>query len=137
MNQHGEQVSIKQLEGKFVMLNFVKADCQICLSQFQAINEIVEPVQSKWQVLTIVCGNDFEKVVRFANERNFDWPILKLDNDILLLEKYNIRTYPSYVLLNPDGTIAMATAPMPDELLDLYMSKLVIRYENIHSGRDR
>jgi len=136
-DSEGEQVSLKKLEGKFIMLNFVKAGCQLCLAQFQAISEIIEPVQSKWQVLTIVYGPDFNKVAQYAKERAYNWPFLMLDNDILLLEKYNIRTYPAYVLINPDGTIAMATAPMPDEMLDMYMNKLVLKYEKAHSAGGR
>lgn len=136
-DNEGVQVSLKQFEGKFVMLNFVKSDCQLCLSHFQTISEIVEPVQSKWQVITIVYGVDSKKVIQYAKERGYDWPFLFLDNDILLLEKYNIRTYPSYVLINPDGTIAMATAPMPDEMLDMYMNKLVLKYDKAHSAGGR
>lgn len=136
-DQQGKLLSLKQFEGKFVLLNFVKSNCQICLSQFQSINEIVEPLQGKWQVLTLVYGHDYEKVASYAAERKFVWPFLRLDGDILLLEKYNIRTYPSYVLLNPDGSIAMATAPMPDEMLDLYMNKLMLKYEKEHSSSGR
>jgi len=136
-DQAGELVNLQQFEGKYVMLDFVKDDCQMCLSQFQSINEIIEPVKSKWQVLTIVYGQNYNEVVDFASERSYYWPILNLEKNILLLEKYNVRTYPTYVLINPDGSIAMATAPMPDEMLDIYMKKLVVKYAKNHSEETR
>jgi hypothetical protein len=91
-------------------------------------------VQSKWQVLTIVYGPDFKKTAQYAYDRGYRWPLLELGGDILLLEKYNIRTYPTFTLINPDGTIGMATAPMPDEMLDMYMKKLTVKYEKTHSA---
>jgi hypothetical protein len=41
---------------------------------------------------------------------------------------YHVRTYPTYVLINPDGTVAYATMPMPDENMELMINRFIARF---------
>jgi len=116
--------SLSDYSGKFVLLSFIKPDCKICLEHLGLLDELAKQFHGKVQNITVVYGENFRDVV-----------FLKLENDILLLEAYNIRAYPSYVIINPDGTIAMATAPMPDENLDLFLNRQIKRFEAGESGK--
>jgi len=120
---------LSDYQGKFLLLSFIKPNCNICLEHLQLLDELANKYPSKMVNLTVVCGDDFRKVVQYASDRNFEWPFLNLKNNILLLEAYNIRAYPSYVLINPDGSISMATAPMPDENLDLFLQRQFKRFD--------
>ncbi len=128
------EYGLADYQGKFVLLSFIKPSCLICLDHLKMLDELVKKFHGKVQNLTLVYDQGYQDVIKYANERNFDWPFLKLENDILLLEAYNIRVYPSYVIVNPDGTIAMATAPMPDENLDIYLNRQIKRFEDMQSG---
>lgn len=128
-DKNGTLFSLSDFQGKFVLLSFVKPSCKICLNHLGLLVELKERFPAKLQNVTIVYGQDYKDVITYASERDFNWPILNLDDDILMLEAFNIRAYPSYVLLNPDGTISMATAPMPDENLELYISRQISRFE--------
>ena len=123
------EYGLNDFQGKFLLLSFIKPDCRVCLDHLRLLDETVKKFNSKVQNLTIVFGDGFFDVTKYADERDFDWPFLNLNNNILLLEDYNIRAYPSYIIINPDGTIAMATAPMPDENLDLYLNRQIKRFE--------
>ncbi len=96
----------------------------------QLLNDIKNNNQDKFEIVTIVAGNNIDNVVSHANEKGFNWPILQIDTNILLLEDYNIATYPSYVFINPDGTIAYAHLPMPDENMELYLQRFMESYNN-------
>lgn len=117
-------------EGKFVLLSYVKPSCKICLEHFQYLKEVAEQFNGRVQNVSVVYGEDFQGVVRYASDRDFSWPILDLGKQILLLEVYNIRAYPSYVFINPDGTIALATTPMPDEGLEIYLNRQIKKFDN-------
>ena len=57
-------------------------------------------------------------------EKQYDWPLLNLGNNILLLETYNVRTFPEYILIKPGTKIGAAPAPAPDGNLDALVAKL-------------
>lgn len=128
----GRPYRIKQAEGKFVLLSFIRPDCRICLLQMEQLGELQEKFKSKLQNVTIVYGPGYRDVVEYATTRLYDWPILELVKDILLLEDYQLKTYPTYTIINPDGTIAMTPAPMPDENLELYLIRMMVQYDKKH-----
>lgn len=132
---YSKEHSLADYPGKFLLLSFIKPDCKVCLDHLHLLDELQKKYPTKLQNITIVYGNGFSDVVRFASDRNFDWPFLNLENNILLLEAYNIRAYPSYVIINPDGTVSMATAPMPDENLDIYLERQMKRFEQNKKGQ--
>lgn len=125
----GKITRLDDYKGHFVLLSFVKPDCKICLGHFHHLDEIQKQFANKVKNLTIVYGDAYREIVQYVLDRDFTWTILNLQNDVLLLEAYKIRVYPTYVIINPDGTIAMATAPMPDENLEIYLNRQIKRFE--------
>ncbi|NQU34036.1 MAG: TlpA family protein disulfide reductase [Bacteroidetes bacterium] len=121
-------VSLKDFNNKFLLLSFVKEDCKICEFQMKLISDIQKQNGNSFDIVTIVAGDEITKLSEFANQRGTNWPILKTGKDLLLLEKYDIRAYPSYILINPDGTIAYAQLPMPDESMELYIQRFIDQY---------
>lgn len=131
---NNDTVSLDGLNGKFVLLSFVKGDCNICDFHMQLLDDMKKQNGNKFDIATIVAGDGFGKVVDFAKEKGYDWTILKLGENILLLEDYNIRAYPTYVFINPDGTIAYAHLPMPDENMELYLQRFMGSYDGMKGG---
>lgn len=129
---NGDTVSLGRFAGKFVLLSFIKPDCRVCLLQFEQLSKLQEKFSVKIQNVTIVYGKNYQETVRFAESRLYDWPILNLKKNILLLEDYEIKTYPTYAIINPDGTIAMIPAPMPDENLEIYLIRMMMQYDKNH-----
>lgn len=130
VNNDLDTISLNNFKGQFIVLNFIKDNCSICNHHMQLLNDIKNNNQDKFEIVTIVAGNNIDNVVSHANEKGFNWPILQIDTNILLLEDYNIATYPSYVFINPDGTIAYAHLPMPDENMELYLQRFMESYNN-------
>ncbi len=94
----------------------------------QNLDGLLNEFNGKLEVLTIVKEAGFQETSTYAEDRTFEWPVLNLGSDILLLESYNIRAFPSYLLLNPDLSIAMAIAPLPSEGLNLYIKRSMNQY---------
>lgn len=131
-NQVGEKVSLSQFEGKFVLLNFNRSDCKVCLYYLQNLEELRKEFAGKLEVITIVSKEGYAETSDYAEARAYEWPVLNLNNEILLLEDYNIRAFPSYLLINPDQTIAMATAPLPGEGLSMYIKRSMNRFAKLN-----
>ncbi len=110
----GKEFSLKDFKGKFVLLNFVNTHCPVCNQQLNSLNDMSQKLGADFTNLTIVKGKVTPGFIRKVRPTDRGWPFLLLGKSILLLEKYQIVTYPAYVLVDPRGRISMAPAPMPD-----------------------
>jgi len=129
-DQNGDYTDINYFEGKFVLLSFISFDCKPCMFDFQKLQEIQNNLSDILEVVVIVSGGDMKRVVDYCSKNNFNWKLLNLENDIILLENYEIKTFPTYIISNPDATVAMAPAPSPGENLELYIQGFINRYQN-------
>jgi hypothetical protein len=57
-------------------------------------------------------------------EKHQDWPLLDLGDNILLLEAYNVRTFPEYILITKGCKIGEAPAPSPERYLEERVRRL-------------
>ncbi len=121
----GNERTLDDYKGKFVLLNFIKTDCKICEKQLEQTDKIYRQKSPGLQVITILSGDNTDRTIELFSQNNYDWPLLLLGNKILLLESYDVRAFPAYVLINPDGTIAMAPAPMPEENLLFFINSMM------------
>lgn len=112
---NGNERILKNWKGKFVLLAFYKTNCPLCLFQWAQVKDMQEKLGSEFVPVVIVSGSNVSDYQNLYVKENGQFTYLLLGNDILLPEKYQVETYPSYVLVNPDGTIAMAPAPMPQD----------------------
>lgn len=110
----GKEFSLKDFRGKFVLLSFVKTRCPVCIRQMNTLDNMSQKLGMAFTNLTIVRGKALSGFIQSVHPTDRDWPFLLLGKNILLLEKYQIITYPAYVLIDPRGHISMAPAPMPD-----------------------
>lgn len=128
VNSIGGEVSLDDFTGNFLLIAFVKENCRMCEFHMPLLKELKNELG--FQMLTIVAGNEFYQTLKIADEEEINWPIAKTDNNILLLEDYNIRTYPSYIFINPDGTIAYVNLPMLDENMEVYINRFMEKYKS-------
>lgn len=129
-NQDNNIVQLKDFKGKFVLLNFIASTCNPCLFDFQKLDEIQKSLGNQLIIVSITTDDNLERIAEFKAENNFNWTVLRLDENILLLESYEVKTYPAYILINPDATIALAPAPSPNENLEGYIRGFMTRYQN-------
>jgi peroxiredoxin len=130
MNHNGQMVKLEDLKGQFILLNFISSTCKPCLFDFQKLSEIQQSLGSKLKIVTIVSDGNQDAVTAYKTENDFNWLVLNLNENIVLLESYQVKTFPAYILLNPDASIAMAPAPPPNENLELLIKGFMIRYSN-------
>ena len=70
------------------------------------------------QILTIAPHDKMAFFKKQFEEKRQDWPLLDLGDNILLLEAYNVRTFPEYILIGRGNKIGQAPAPSPERHLD-------------------
>lgn len=107
MNQHGEKIKFSNIRGEYTLLDFTAAYCGPCI---QAADELVE-INKEY--------SDSLKIVSFTQDPKKDVWLKSLERDKVTWNsiwdgkgrysetsiKYGIQGIPTFVLINPEGTI--------------------------------
>lgn len=123
-DSQGKDVSLSDFKDGLVLLQFVDAISPVSDRQFAELRSLHYQWQDSVQILTIAPNDKMELFKRQFEEKKHDWPLLNLGDQILLLEAYNIRTFPEYILIRKGNKIGEAPAPSPERYLDERVTKM-------------
>lgn len=126
VNTDGKLTGLEEFKGKFVLLDFITSGCKICLHDFTELLELQNFLDKPVEIVVVV--TDSKTRNRLPSSQGVHFHVFGLENRIQALEDYEIRTYPTYIILNPDGTVAMAPAPLPTENLDVFLNGFMKRF---------
>lgn len=113
-----QDISLSDFKKDLVLLQFVDGQSAISERQFSLLGDLHRQWQDSVQILTVAMRDKMEFYKKLFDEKHYDWPLLNLGNNILLLETYNVRTFPEYILIAPGTKIGAAPAPAPDGNLE-------------------
>ena len=92
--------------------------------QFSELRSLHNQWQDTLQILTIATHDKMDFFKQQFAEKKQDWPLLDLGDNILLLEAYNVRTFPEYILITKGNKIGEAPAPSPERYLEERVRRL-------------
>lgn len=120
----GKMVQLSEYQDDMVLLQFVDRYSPLNEHEFSVLNELQKQWNDTIQVLTIATKETFDDYVQLFEKQGYKWPVLNLNFNILLLEKYHIVMFPSYVILKKNGRVGMAPAPAPDHNLENHVRRI-------------
>jgi len=104
-NPEEEPVSLSDLRGKPVMLNFWATWCGPCVSEMPYLQQVYEEWSDKGLVLLAINkGEPPSKVKEFLQNHNLSLPVL-LDTKQVISQKYSIRAIPTTFFIDKEGII--------------------------------
>ncbi len=115
---NGKTFSPKDFKGQVVLFDFLKADCRVCLMHLDFLKDMSSRLGNKLKIVLLAYGSHPEKITMLLKKDNLDWPVLYVGKRIDILDAYDVKIFPTYVILNPDATIGLAPASMADENLE-------------------
>ena len=120
----GNDVSLSDYKDGLVLLQFVDGMSPVSEHQFSDLRNLHYQWQDSVQILTIAPHDKMAFFKQQFEEKRQNWPLLDLEGNILLLEAYNIRTFPEYILIGRGNKIGQAPAPSPERYLDERVRRL-------------
>lgn len=123
-DRNGDTVRLSDYRDGMVLLQFVDRVSDMTDYEFSKLNELQKQWNDTVSVVTIATRESFDDFVELFENQKYNWKLLNLGDDILLFEKYNIRTCPDYVILKSEGRIGMAPAAAPDRYLDYHVRRI-------------
>ena len=105
-NLEGEKVSLSDLRGSLVFLNFWRTDCAPCVAEMPDM-EIVQGTFKgrKFQMMPVSLDMESGDVARFYKEHSLTMPAY-LDPGQKISARYDILGTPETFLIDPDGIVA-------------------------------
>lgn len=107
-----------------VLLQFVDGVSHTVDHQFESLASLHRQWQDSVQLITVSTKDQLLGYRKRFEEHHYDWPLLNLGNDILLLERYEVKTFPEYFIILPGTKIGLAPAPALDGTLEKEVRKL-------------
>ena len=123
-DSNGNNVSLSDYKDGLVLLQFVDGQSPVSERQFAELRSLHNQWQDTIRILTIATHDKMAFFKQQFDEKRQDWPLLDLGDNILLLEAYNVRTFPEYILITKGNKIGEATAPSPERYLEERVRRL-------------
>ena len=101
----GGKVSLKDLRGKIVLLNFFSPLCAVCRNEASSFDKFNEAVKEKGVVLLLVAIEATEEeAIKFKKEYTISLPIL-MDKNGRVGKAYKLLGHPETFFINREGKI--------------------------------
>lgn len=114
------KVRLSDFRGKWVYLGFVRTGDPHSLKEIETMahfRDTVYKAHPEVVFVTVVCDREFQKMYHFVkNSRRgarCNWTWLHFDGDYELLERWEVTSYPTFVLLDPEGRKVYDFTPWP------------------------
>ncbi len=114
LNQDSVKISLSDLRGKYLYLNFNDIRSYSCPTEMSLLKTISEKYFKNLEVVTVICNGFVSKTREFCYKNGYKWQFLTPENTKQILKLYNVKALPSYFLIDPYGKIILSPAPAPD-----------------------
>lgn len=123
------KIKLRQFQDKFLLLNFWTYSSYICLAQLNELNKLQEEFPQL--AIVIVHNGKYTPEMETANIRNaivqhdIRFPLIN-DSEFKLWNEYGIESWPTNILINPEGNIAFRSSgsKIPGELYSILKANI-------------
>ncbi len=121
LNQDSTWVSLNDFKGSYVYVMFCTTQNYACLKEYDLIKKLYEKHGKILKIVTISFDETLADTRMFAKKMKYNWTFLHFGNQPEILKDYDIRTFPTYFLIDREGKLAMSPAPSPAENFEVYL----------------
>lgn len=121
---NGAPLSLSDLKGKWVILDFWGSWCPWCIKGFPALKEAYKQYDGKVEVLGIDCRDTQDVWKAAVKKYELPWLQVYCPNDSDLPRKYGIQGFPTKFIIDPEGNVANVTVGEDPAFFDV-LSTLV------------
>lgn len=110
-----EIYNLNKFKGKYLYLNFCTTKSYACQNDFALMQKIHQKYYRELDILTICIDESKEEIVKLFENNNYKWPVVQYADSSNVLKNYNIKVYPTYYLIDPDGYLTQSPAMAPSD----------------------
>jgi thiol-disulfide isomerase/thioredoxin len=103
-SKDGESISLEDLAGKTVLLDFWGSWCAPCVASTPGLIKLRRKFAGRPVVFLGIAQDQEDKWRTYLERNNMDWPQY-LDTSRRVLRLFNVNVYPTYIVLDGDGIV--------------------------------
>jgi thiol-disulfide isomerase/thioredoxin len=101
-------LSLTSLRGRYVLLDFWGTWCAPCRAEMPSLKMAYEQFdRSKIEFIGIVTNDTPDKLRQYLDQEKITWPQLLSEKADKIAERYRVNSYPTTVLLDPQGKVVL------------------------------
>ncbi|HOK51196.1 MAG TPA: TlpA disulfide reductase family protein [Bacteroidales bacterium] len=125
-DRHHRLVNLSDFKGYYVYLNFCSCQSYACLKEFDLLGNLAQKYSNKnFIIVTVVIDEDTASMLPYAEKASMNWIFLHYGHQPDVVKKYDIRGFPTYYLIGPDGKLLLSPAKSPGEYFELDLFKIM------------
>lgn len=124
-NSSGGKVSLKDFIGKYLIISFARSDNTATLMEFGLLKMWYKKYLNDLNIVTILMDNDYRSALKRMEKNAFSWYFLDGSSSDFLEYRYDIRMYPTFLLLDRESRIIADPALFPSENLESLIRKII------------
>jgi peroxiredoxin len=102
----GKTISLADLKGKVVVINFWNTGCRPCIAEMPALNEIVQMYRGKNVAFISIAPEADEELIRtFLKKRPFDFIPVANARKLIIEDFKTEEIYPYTMIIDKDGKV--------------------------------
>jgi hypothetical protein len=137
LNSDGKLMSLKNFRGKYLLLGFARSDNQASLLELGIINMWQKKYINDIQIVTILSDKDFKNACAVLKNKGFKWTFLDGSKKEMLEFNYNLKMYPSFLLLDREGKMIANPCLYPSENLEFTINKILRTGSTLSGSENR
>lgn len=122
-------VAVK-LSAQPTLLLFVDESCEVCKNEMITLHDVLQNFAKTIELIVVTTKKGFPEMKAFIDANRWQWNLYHTGDDIFVYERYNIRVFPEYILLYPNGSIAMAPAPPASQNLAAHIDRVIKKFQS-------
>ena len=116
----GFEETIEAFEGEAVLLDFWATWCGPCIRSIPKMVKLDEGLpEREFEILSISVDEEIETVTEFQENTPMDWANWHVGPKGELLQTWAVRGYPTYILIDHDGTIVARQHDLNEDFIAL------------------
>lgn len=130
-NGNNREISLSTFHGRFLYLCFMHSENYECVKVLPVLENMAQLHKSDLDILCIFTDDDTDALYKQLAKSNHTWQGISWVSNQRVLSDYEVRHLPTYFLIDPDGCIAMAQAPGPNENVGPAIAEAIRQYKII------
>jgi peroxiredoxin len=120
-------IHLSDFHGEYIYLIFCNSFSYYCIKEYEYLKVLQQRLQGRLKILTILVDDSFQSMQDLMKNNPYPWTFLHFSNQPQVIDDYDIQTYPSYFLIDPEGKLILSPAPSPAENFEATFRQLQIQ----------
>ena len=125
-SSEGEYITLDDLKGKVVMLDFWGTWCPPCVASVPELRNLYKRYSQNPAFVLLGISSDFDEGAwrAFTDKNQMIWPQYR-DHDRRLANVFNIRAFPTYIIIDHEGILRFQSSGFGAANLDAAVKKYI------------